>query len=33
MADKPVATQYEFLRNVVRSADRSLTKGADAGWQ
>lgn len=26
MADKLVTTQYEFLRSVVRSADRSLTK-------
>jgi len=26
MADKLVTTQYEFLRGVVRSADRSLTK-------
>ncbi len=26
MADKLVTTQYNFLRNVVRSADRSLTK-------
>jgi hypothetical protein len=25
MADKLVTTQYEFLRSVVRSADRSLT--------
>ena len=26
MADKLVTTQYEFLRSVVRSADRTLTK-------
>ena len=26
MADKLVKTQYEFLRSVVRSADRSLGK-------
>ena len=26
MADKLVTTQYDFLRSVVRSADRSLTK-------
>lgn len=26
MADKLVTTQYHFLRNVVQSADRSLTK-------
>jgi hypothetical protein len=26
MADNLVTTQYNFLRNVVRSADRSLTK-------
>jgi len=28
MADRLVTTQYEFLRSVVRSADRSLTKPA-----
>jgi hypothetical protein len=28
MADKLVHTQYDFLRSVVRSADRSLTKPA-----
>jgi len=26
MADKLVTTQYQFLRSVVRSADRSLTE-------
>lgn len=26
MADKLVTTQYDFLRSIVRSADRSLTK-------
>ena len=30
MADKLVVTQYEFLRSVVRSADRSLTKPSAA---
>lgn len=29
MADRLVATQYEFLRNVVRNADRSVTKQAE----
>lgn len=29
MADKLVATQYEFLRSVVRSADRTLAKSDD----
>lgn len=28
MADRLVTTQYDFLRNVVRSADRSLSKPA-----
>ncbi len=28
MADKLVTTQYDFLRSVVHSADRSLTGGA-----
>ena len=28
MADRLVATQYDFLRNVVRTADRSLNKPA-----
>ena len=28
MADKLVTTQYDFLRSVVRSADRTLTKPA-----
>jgi hypothetical protein len=28
MADKLVTTQYEFLRSVVRSADRSLTESS-----
>ncbi|HEY5136542.1 MAG TPA: hypothetical protein VIJ41_12170 [Candidatus Nanopelagicales bacterium] len=28
MADKLVTTQYEFLRSVVRSADRSLTQSS-----
>ncbi|MGZ4608715.1 MAG: hypothetical protein ACXV4A_04855 [Actinomycetes bacterium] len=28
MADKLVTTQYHFLRNVVQSADRSLTRSA-----
>jgi hypothetical protein len=26
MADKLVMTQYDFLRSIVRSADRSLSK-------
>ncbi len=26
MADKLVTTQYDFLRSIVRSADRSLSK-------
>ena len=30
MADKLVETQYDFLRSVVRSADRSLSKPGDA---
>ena len=30
MADRLVATQYEFLRSVVRSADRTLRKPDDA---
>lgn len=30
MADKLVTTQYEFLRSVVRSADRTLSKPEDA---
>lgn len=29
MADKLVTTQYEFLRSVVRSADRTLSKPDD----
>lgn len=29
MADKLVTTQYEFLRSVVRSADRTLSKSDD----
>ncbi len=29
MADRLVTTQYEFLRSVVRSADRSLSKPDD----
>lgn len=29
MADKLVTTQYEFLRSVVRSADRSLSTSND----
>ncbi len=29
MADKLVTTQYEFLRSVVRSADRTLGKSDD----
>lgn len=29
MADKLVTTQYEFLRSVVRSADRTLSKPED----
>ncbi|MCH9669430.1 MAG: hypothetical protein K0U76_17485 [Actinomycetia bacterium] len=29
MADRLVTTQYEFLRSVVRSADRSLYKSDD----
>ena len=28
MAEKLVATQYDFLRSVVRSADRSLSKAS-----
>ena len=30
MADRLVTTQYEFLRSVVRSADRTLRKPDDA---
>ena len=30
MADRLVTTQYEFLRSVVRSADRTLRKGDDS---
>ncbi|MEO3760660.1 hypothetical protein ABGB19_20545 [Mycobacterium sp. B14F4] len=30
MADRLVTTQYEFLRSVVRSADRSLRKPDDS---
>ncbi len=30
MADRLVTTQYEFLRSVVRSADRTLRKADDA---
>ncbi|MGV1037718.1 MAG: hypothetical protein ACOYD0_11940 [Candidatus Nanopelagicales bacterium] len=30
MADKLVTTQYEFLRSVVRSADRSLSTPSDS---
>jgi len=30
MADKLVETQYDFLRSVVRSADRSLSEPGDA---
>ncbi|KRE25227.1 hypothetical protein ASG82_16680 [Mycobacterium sp. Soil538] len=30
MADRLVTTQYEFLRSVVHSADRSLRRPADA---
>ena len=30
MADRLVMTQYEFLRSVVRSADRTLRKPDDA---
>ncbi|AFM16017.1 hypothetical protein Mycch_1209 [Mycolicibacterium chubuense NBB4] len=33
MADRLVSTQYEFLRSVVRSADRSLRKPDDAHEQ
>jgi hypothetical protein len=30
MADRLVTTQYDFLRSVVRSADRTLTKPGPA---
>jgi hypothetical protein len=33
MADKLVTSQYEFLRNVVRSADQAIRKSDEPGAQ
>ena len=33
MADKLITSQYEFLRNVVRSADRAIRKPEEPGAQ
>ena len=33
MADKIVTSQYDFLRNIVRSADRAIRKPDEPGAQ